>query len=182
MFEDAECTEEDILASEKYVLKRMGISEDDIGTLCSAMRDRGKSEAKEAGAAKTIRIAAIEGVAVSAARMARKEAAEKAMHEASKKVAAEAEHQVAKLVLAEILIAVDIALAELTLIGVTAPAHRRAIPGVIYVALLRKLHAAESAFRAGAAGNPWGRTRRHPGWQGNAGGGGDMLVRKPGAA
>ena len=169
MFDDAECTEEDILVCEKYVLKRMGISEDDIGTLCSAIRDRGKSEAREAGAAKTIRIAAVEGVAVPAARMARKEAAEKAMHEASKKLAAEVEHQVAKLVLAEILIAVDIALVELTLIGITVPAYRKAIPGVIYVALLRKLHAADSAFRASAANKPMERTPRHPGWQGNAG-------------
>ena len=151
-----------------------------MGTLCSAMRDRGKSEAQEVGVAKTIRIAAVEGVAVPAARMARKEAAKKAMHEASKKVAAEVEHQVAKLVLAEIFIAVDIALAELTLIGITVPAYRRAIPGVIYVALLRKLHAAESAFRAGAANKPMKRNPWHPGWQGNAGGGGDMLVRKPG--
>jgi hypothetical protein len=169
MFDDAECTEEDILVCEKYVLERMGIPEDGIGTLCSAIRDRGKSEAKEEGAAKTIRIAAVEGVAVSAARMARKEAAEKAMHEASKKVAAEVENQVAKLVLAEILIAVDVALAELTLIGTTVPAYRKAIPGVIYVALLRKLHAAESAFRAGAANKPMKRTPWHPRWQGNAG-------------
>ncbi len=166
IFNDAEGTEEDILACEKYILKRMEISEDDLETLCSAIRDRGKSEAKEAGAAKTIRIAAVEGVAVSAARMARKEAAEKAMHEASKKVAAEVENQVANLVLAGILIAVDIALAELTLIGITVPAYRKAIPGITYVALLRKLHAAESAFRASAADKPWGRTPRQPGRQG----------------
>ena len=182
MFDDAECTEEDILDCEKYVLERMGISEDDIGTLCSAVRNRGKSEAEEAGEAKTVRIAAVEGVAVSAARMARKEAAEKAMHEASKKVAAEVEHQVARLVLAEILIAVDIALAELTLIGITVPAYRKAIPGVIYVALLRKLLAAESGFRAGAVNKPMERTPRHPGWQATRGGGGDMLVRKPRSA
>ena len=177
MFDDAECTEEDILECEKYVLKRMGISEDDFETLCSAIRDRGKSEAEEAGAAKTIRIAAVEGVAVSTARMARKEAAEKAMHEASKKVAAEVENQVAKLVLAEILIAVDIALAELTLIGTTVPAYCKAIPGVIYVALLRKLHAAESAFRAGAANKPMKRTPWQPGWQAMRGGGGDMATK-----
>jgi hypothetical protein len=182
MFDDAECTEEDILACEKYVLKRLGISEDDIGTLCSAIRDRGKSEAKEAGAAKTIRISAVEGVAFPGARMARKEAAEKAMHEALKKDAAEVEHQVARLVLAGILIAVDIALAELTLIGITVPAYRRAIPGVIYVALLRKLHASESAFRAGAANKPMKRTPWNPGWQGNTGRGGDMHMRKPGSA
>jgi hypothetical protein len=144
MFDDTECTEEDILKCEKYVLKRMGISEDDFETLCSA-------------------------IAVSAARMARKEAAEKTMHEASKTVAAEMENQVAKLVLAEILLTVDIALAELTLIGITVPAYRKAIPGVIYVALLRKLHAAESAFRASPANKPMKRTPRHPGWQGNAG-------------
>ncbi|HLO10331.1 MAG TPA: hypothetical protein VK303_06600, partial [Desulfobacteria bacterium] len=96
-----------------------------------------------------------------------KEAAGKAISEASKKVAAEVENQVANLVLAGILIAVDIALAELTLIGITVPAYRKAIPGVIYVALLRKLHAAESAFRAGAANIPLKRNRRHPGRHGN---------------
>jgi hypothetical protein len=142
MFDDTECTEEDILVCEKYVLKRMGISEDDFDALCSA-------------------------IAVSAARMARKEAAEKTMHEASKTVAAEVENQVAKLVLAEILIAVDIALAERTLIGITVPAYRKAIPGVIYVALLRKLHAAESAFRASSVNKPMEHTPRHP--RGNAG-------------
>ena len=166
MFGDAGCTEKDILACERYVLKRMEISEDDLETLCSAMRDRGKPEANEAGAAKAIRIAAVEGVAVTAARMAPKEAAEKAMHEASKKVASEVEKQAAKLVLAGILIAVDIALADLALVGIAVPAYRKAIPGVTYVALLRKLHAAESAFCAGTANIPLERARRHPGWQG----------------
>jgi hypothetical protein len=85
----------------------------------------------------------------------------------------------AKLVLAEILIAVDIALAERTLIGITVPAYRKAIPGVIFVALLRKLHAAESAFRASEANKPMERTPRHPGWQATRGEGGVMLVRKP---
>ena len=163
--DDAECMEEDILACEKFVLRRMEISEDDLETLCSAIRDRGKPDANEAGAAKTIRIAAVEGVAVSAARMARKEAAEKAKHEASKKVAAEVEHQVAKLVLAGILIAVDIALAEQPLNDLAGPAYRKSIPGVIFVALLRVLHAAESASRASAADKPLERTRRHPGRQ-----------------
>lgn len=181
VFDDAECTEVDILVCEKYVLKRMGISEDDFGTLCPAIPDRGKSEAKEAGAANTIRIAAVEGIAASAVRRARKEAAEMAVHEASKKVAAEVENQVAKLVLAEILIAVEIALAELTLIGITVPVYRKAIPGVIYVSFLRKLHAAESAFRASAANKPLKRTRGIPGGKATRGGGG-MLVRKPGSA
>ena len=182
MFDDAEGTEEDILACEKYILKRMEISEDDLETLCSANRDRGKAETKEAGSDKAIRIATVEGVAVSAVRMARKEAAEKAMHEASRKIAAEMENQVAKLVLDGILIDVDIALAEMTLIGITVPAWRETIPAVIHVALLRKLHAAESAFRASASNKPMKRTPWHPGWQCNAGVGGDMLVRKPGSA
>ena len=107
MFDDTECTEEDILVCEKYVLKRMGI-------------------------------------------------------------AAEVENQVAKLVLAEILIAVDNALAELTLIGITVPAYRKAIPGVIYVALLRKLHAAESAFRASPANKPMKRTPDDPSYSNSA--------------
>jgi len=166
IFDDAEGTVEDILACEKYMLKRMEISEDDLERLCSAIRDRGKSEANSAGAANTVRNAAVEGVAVTAVRMVPKEAAGKAISEASKKVAAEVENQVANLVLAGILIAVDIALAELTLIGITVPAYRKAIPGIAYVALLRKLHTADSAFRASAADNPWGRIRRQPGRQG----------------
>ena len=165
IFDDAEDTVEDILACEKYMLKRMEISEDDLETLCSAIRDRSMSEANEAGAAET-RNAVMEGVAAAAVRMDPKEAAGKAMSEASKKVAAEVENQVANLVLAGILIAVDIALAELTLVGITVPAYRKAIPGITYVALLRELHAADSAFRASTADKPWGRTRRQPGRQG----------------
>ena len=153
MSDDAERAKKDILSCEKYVLKRMDISEDDLERLCSAIRDRGMSVANEAGAAEAIRSAAVEGVAVTAARMAPKEAAE-------------VEIQVARLVLAGILIAVDIALAELTLIGIAVPAYRKAIPGITYVALLRIVHAAESAFRASAANRPSGRTRRHPGRQG----------------
>lgn len=144
LFNDAECEEKDILACEKYVLKKMEISEDDLEKLCSAIRDRGKSEANEAGTAKAIRNAAVEGVALTAARMVAKKAAEKAMAEASKKVAAEVGKQVAKQVLARILAAVNIALAALTLIELAGPAYRKTIPGVTYVALLRKLHAAES--------------------------------------
>lgn len=144
MFNDAECTEKDILACEKYVLKKMEISEDDLEKLCSSIGDRGKSEANEAGTAKAIRNAAVEGVAVTAARMVAKKAAEKAMAEASKKVAAEVGKQAAKQVLVRILAAVNIALAALTLIDLAGPAYRKTIPGVTYVALLRKLHAAES--------------------------------------
>ena len=154
MIDDAECTEEGILAWEKYVLKRMGISEDDLETLCSAVRDRDRSEANEAGAANMIRYAAVGGVAVAAARMAPEKYAD-------------VEDQVAKRVLAGILVAVDISLAELTLIGITVPAYRKAIPGITYVALLRELRAAELAFRASAAKKPLERTRRHPEWKGN---------------
>ena len=146
VFDDAECMEEGILACEKFVLRRMEISEDDLETLCSAIRDRGKPYANEAGAAKTIRNAAVQGVAVAAARMAPNEAAGMAMDEASKKVAADVDNQAARLVLAGILISVDIALAELTLIGIVVPAYRKVIPGITYVALLRNLHAAESVF------------------------------------
>lgn len=165
MFDDAESTKEDILACEKYVLKKMEISEDDLEMLCLAIRDRAESEPNDEGAAKATRNAAMEGVSVFAARMARKVAAEKSMAEASKKVAAEVENQAAKLVLAGILTAIDIALAEWTLIGLADPAYRKAVTGVTYVAILRKLHAVESAFRARAANKSRERARRHSGWR-----------------
>lgn len=163
IFDDAESTKEDILVCEEYVLKRMEISEDDLETLCLAIRDRAKSE--DAGAAKATRNAVVAGISVSAARMGTKVAAEKAMAGASKKVAAEVENQAAKLVLAGILTAIDIALAELTLVDLSDPAYRKAVPGVTYVAILRKLHAAESAFRAKAANKSRERPRRHSGWR-----------------
>ena len=53
--DDAGCMEEDVLSCEKYVLKRMKISEDDLETLCSSIRDRRKSQADEAGAVETQR-------------------------------------------------------------------------------------------------------------------------------
>jgi hypothetical protein len=165
IFDDAESTKEDILACEKYVLKKMEISEDDLETLCLAIRVRAESEPNDEGAAKATRNAAVEGVSVYAARMATMVAAEKAMAEASKKVAAEVENQAAKLVLAGILTAIDIALAELTLINLADPAYRKAVPGVTYVAILRKLHAVESAFRARAANKSRERPRRHSGWR-----------------
>jgi hypothetical protein len=165
IFGDAESTKEDILACEKYVLKKMKISEDDLEMLCLAIRDRAESEPNDEGAAKATRNAAVEGVSVYAARMATMVAAEKAMAEASKKVAAEVENQAAKLVLAGILTAIDIALAELTLINLADPAYRKAVPGVTYVAILRKLHAVESAFRARAANKSRERPRRHSGWR-----------------
>jgi hypothetical protein len=132
--EDAECPKEDILSCERYILKRMEISEDDLETLSSAMGHGGKDP---------------------------KKAAERAMGEASKKVASEVENQAAKLVRAGILIAVDIALAERTLYDLAGPADRKTIPGVAYVALLRKLHAAASAFRTSGANKPSERTRKH---------------------
>ena len=153
MFDDADRTKKDILSCEMYVLKRMDIPEDDLERLCSAIQGRGMSVANEVGAANAIRRTAVEGVAVTAARIAPKEAAE-------------VENQVARLVFARILLAVDIALEELTLIGITIPAYRKAIPGITYVALLRILHAAVSTFPASAASKPLGRNRRHPRRQG----------------
>ena len=167
--DDAGCMEEDVLSCEKYVLKRMKISEDDLETLCSSIRDRRKSQADEAGAVETLTIATVEGIAITTARVAREKAVEKATYDAYKKVATEVKHQVVKLVLAEVLIAVDIAVAELTLIGIKVPAYHKAIPGVVYVALLRKLHAAESALPVSAANKLLKRTPKHPGWQGSAG-------------
>jgi hypothetical protein len=164
IIDDAESTKQDILACEKYVLKKLKISEDDLEMLCLAIRDRAESEPNDV-AARASRNAAVEGVSASAARMATKVAAEKALAEASKKVAAEVENQAAKLVLAGILTAIDLALAELTLINLADPAYRKAVPGVTYVAILRKLHAVESAFRERAANKSRERPRRHSGWR-----------------
>jgi hypothetical protein len=163
MFDDAGSTKEDILACEKYVLRKMEISEEDLERLC--LRERGKSEGNDTGPAKATRSAAVEGVSVSAARITTKVAAEKAMAEASKKVAAEVENQAAKMALAGILTAIDIALAELTLIDLADPVYRKAVPGVTYVAILRKLHAVESALRARTANKSQERPRRHSGWR-----------------
>jgi hypothetical protein len=165
IFNDAGSTKEDILVCEKYILRKMEVSEEDLERLCLAIRERGKSEGNDAGPAKATRNAAVEGVSVSAARITTKVAAERAMAEASKKVAAEVENQAAKLVLAGILTAIDIALAELTLVDLADPAYRKAVPGVTYVAILRKLHAVESAFRARAAKKSRERPRRHSGWR-----------------
>lgn len=164
IFDDFERTKQDILACEKYVLKKMKISEDDLETLCLAIRDRAESEPYD-GTAKAARNAAVEGVSASAARVATRVAAEKAIAEASKKVAAEVEIQAAKLVLAGILTAIDIALAELTLMNLADPAYRKAVPGVTYVAILRKLHAVESALRAKAANKSREHPRRHSEWR-----------------
>jgi len=154
MFDARVFAEGDVSACETFVLRRMEISEDDLRKLGAAVEGHGMKNAVSAQVTKASGIAAVEvGGVVAAQQVAKvaataagkrviaeagKQIAKRAAKEAAKRVAA----ATAKQVLARVVLGLNILLAALTLVSLAGPARRVTIPGVTYVALLRRLHGA----------------------------------------
>lgn len=156
--DDRAYRENDIESCEAFVLTRMEVKEDDIRRLAAGVNSKGEDKAIGGQLKKVGGLVAVEGAGVVAAQQVAKAAgvaaAERAMAEAGKEVAKkaaqkaaeQAAREVAKQVLAQVMAALNIVLVAWTLVSIAGPARRVIIPGVTYVALLRKLH---SSCRAG---------------------------------
>ncbi len=144
--------ENDIESCEAYVLSRMEVKDDDIRRIAAGVNGKGEDEAlgahlKELGGGVAVRGAGVV-VAQQAAKAVGAAAAERAMAEAGKQVAKkaaqkaaeQAAREVAKQVLARLITGLNIFFAAWTLFSIAGPARRVIIPGVTYLALLRKLY------------------------------------------
>lgn len=139
-FKGKRFSKSNVESCETYILEKMEVKEDDISKICEAMKEKGMKNAVNAQVRKTAEKAVAESAAIAASRQAAKAVAKRAMAEASKKVAQEAAKQVARQVFIRIMAALNIILAVVTVIDVAGPARRVIIPGVTYVALLRRLY------------------------------------------
>lgn len=116
MFSSSPYGYETIDACERYVLEKMDISEDDIAKICSSATNASELGAGTDAAGKTIGAVVVSALAAQIARM----------------IATRIAANVAGGVIAAILL----------LATITGPAYRCTIPGVTYVALLRKMYIA----------------------------------------
>jgi uncharacterized protein YaaW (UPF0174 family) len=154
----------DLVSIEKYVLKQMEISDDDVNQILKGTKmatdakirkkilkedvpkiatalisntlgnTLGKKLASKAAEA------VLKKAAEAAAKKAAKKAAAAAAKKAARKAAEEAAKQVAKQVLIRLMAAINIALVVWTVVDIAGPAMRKTIPSVTYIALLRQLH------------------------------------------
>jgi uncharacterized protein YaaW (UPF0174 family) len=152
VFADAPYSREETRACERFVLREMAVSQDNLDALCAAMAARGLSAAVAGQVAASAAAAAAEGAGYAVGREVAKRVALKAAAEAAEQAGKKAAQEVAKRVAAEVLAQVAAVLgvvgAVWLLIDIAGPATRVIIPAVTYVALLRKLHdAATEAAR-----------------------------------
>lgn len=136
----------DVESCERFVLAKMEVDADSIRALCDAVAGRGIDPAVRAQTAKGATKAAAYGVGRAVATAAANQVAKRAARETSKRVA----QQVAKQVAVRIAAALNVFLAAWTVVDLAGPALRVTIPGVTYVALLRKLLEAVELDRAAA--------------------------------
>jgi uncharacterized protein YaaW (UPF0174 family) len=133
--DDKPFSEGDIEACERYVLKRMEVQEDDLTKLIDAVRATvGSHVNSQVG--KNVGEAAAKAVASAAMR----QAANKVAEAAAKIVAREVGKRIARQVIAQVLRSLSLVFLAWTVIDIAGPAMRVTIPGVTYVALLRKLY------------------------------------------
>lgn len=133
---------------ERFTLRVMEVDAAAVGSLCSAVRAQAVSHAaRREGSKAALKVAAY-GVGRTLARQAARAVAARAAREAGKRVAVKLAQRVA----ARILASLNVAFAAWTVIDLAGPATRVTIPGVTYVAILRKLHeAAHEPVEAGEA-------------------------------
>lgn len=143
-------TESDMLSCERFVLKKMSVTEADIEKLCDAVNALSQQEAalnmskKVVGASFTA-----SGAGAATAQVVGRTVSQKVMHEAAKKAASKAAKkaaeraaaEMAKQVTARILLGLNVVMVGWAVVSVAGPATRVTIPGVTYVALLRKMYA-----------------------------------------
>ena len=150
----------DLVSIEKYVLKQMEISDDDVNQILKGTKmatdakirkkilKEGVPKIATAVIANTVvkkfaskaAEAVLKKAAEAAAKKAAKKAAAAAAKKAARKAAEEAAKQVAKQALIRLMAAINIALVVWTVVDIAGPAMRKTIPSVTYLALLRQLH------------------------------------------
>ena len=150
----------DLASIEKYVLKQMEISDDDVHEILMGIKmetdakimnkilKEGVPKIATAVIANTVvkklaskaAEAVLKKAAEAAAKKAAKKAAAAAAKKAARKAAEEAAKQVAKQALIRLMAAINIALVVWTVVDIAGPAMRKTIPSVTYIALLRQLH------------------------------------------
>jgi uncharacterized protein YaaW (UPF0174 family) len=153
----------DLVSIEKYVLKQMEISDDDVNQILMGIKMATDAKIKKilkegvpkiatAVIANTVgktvgkklaskaAEAVLKKAAEAAAKKAAKKAAAAAAKKAARKAAEEAAKQVAKQALIRLMAAINIALVVWTVVDIAGPAMRKTIPSVTYLALLRQLH------------------------------------------
>ncbi len=126
----------DFESCESFVLEKMEVDAASLQELCSAVRSGAVKRAVAKEAQKATGKAAAYGVGRRVAAEAGKRVAARAATEAGKKVAQKVAVQVATRIVA----ALNVAFAVWTVVDLAGPAMRVTIPGVTYVALLRRLH------------------------------------------
>ncbi len=137
--DDKPFSEGDTEACERFVLKRMEVKEDDLAKLNDAIRARIGSDVSDQVVRKTAETVA-KAAAGAATKQAAKKVAEAAAKEAAKRAAIEMGKQIARQILYQILRSLTLILAAWAVVDLAGPAKRVTIPGVTYVALLRKLY------------------------------------------
>lgn len=130
----------DVDACERFVLHRMDISTDDLEALCQAISDKGWEQTFTSESAKLGGAAGTRFLGEKVAAEVGKRLAQKAAQEAGKRAGQKVAEQTAKSVVSRILMGLNLALAAYTVVDLAGPALRKTIPGVTYIALLRKLH------------------------------------------
>ena len=135
-FGDGAFTPGDIYSCESFVLEKMEVDAESMKALCEAVRGATIERAIVAEASKATAKVAAYGVARRVAQEAAKRLAARAAAETGKRVA----QKVAAQVVARIVAALNIAFAAWAVVDLAGPASRVTIPGVTYVALLRRLH------------------------------------------
>ncbi len=117
---EREYEKNDVDSCEKFVLEKMGIKDDDIKLIAKGIDSEGTSKAVKAQLKKAGELGVVGGVgAVIAQQLAK---------------------VVARQVLVRIIIGLNLALAAWAIFDIAGPARRVMIPGVAYVAFLRKLY------------------------------------------
>lgn len=147
-------SQKDVAGCEALVLWRMEVSQDDLDLLCGAVQQQAMSDALKRATATAVGVAAVEAAAFQSAKrigaVAGERAAARLAGEVAVETAAQAGKQVAKGVAVEVaqqvaarlLLAFNVIMVAWLVVDLAGPARRVTIPGVTYVALLRKLHRA----------------------------------------
>ncbi len=153
----------DLKSIEKYVLKQMEISDDDVEKIAEGIKMKttdkitenvlgngvstlvleattytvGRTVAKKLGSKAAE--AVLKKAAETAATKVGKKVAAAAVKKAARKAAEEAAKQMAKQVLVRLIAALNIVLLAWTVVDIAGPAMRKTIPSVTYIALLRQV-------------------------------------------
>jgi len=150
----------DLKSCETFVLKKMGVDSDALDEITRAIRQKSIATTFEPHTSSSVAKVGVNVVGRYAAQQAAeyagqqaaqqvlteaaKQAAKKAAKVAAKKAAAQAARKAAETMLANLITAINVILIAWVVVDFAGPARRKTIPGVTYIALLRKLHEAHT--------------------------------------